>query len=164
MKGCNSNEFHSLKYCPTSWYLGNSPPLVGANYGIRVKLGSLDSHGWSCCFFPDLLQTYGPFSQPRASVGCKLNLRVDALGPTELGLKLVKNHWTFGIRMTFYVDGKIFLEFGLFLQGLTGRSRLGRLPQREDEASDEASAHSTGRWTESHTGLKAGGWGRRSGN
>lgn len=40
---------------------------------------------------------------------------MDVLGPTELGLKLVKNHWTFGIRMAFYVGGKIFLDFGLFV-------------------------------------------------
>lgn len=49
-KGCNSNEFHSLKYCPTSWYLGNLPPLPGANCGILAKPGSLDSHQWTCCF------------------------------------------------------------------------------------------------------------------
>lgn len=68
---------------------------------------------------------------------------MDALGPTEFGLKLVRNHWTFGIRMTFYADGKIFLDFDLFVQGLTALSRLGRPPQQEDEPSDGACAHRT---------------------
>lgn len=74
---------------------------------------------------------------------------MDALGLTELGLKLVKNHWTFRIRMMFYVDGKIFLDFGLFIQGLIGLSRLGRWPQQEDEPSDKASAHRMRRWKNS---------------
>ena len=105
-KGCNRNEFHSLQYCLTSWYLGNVPPLSGVNCGTLAKPGSLDSPWWTGWFSSEPFQTSCPLTHPGAHDGCELSLRMDVLGPVELGPGLINDHWAFRFRAMSCVDRK----------------------------------------------------------